>query len=360
MQASTASNTRITSIDALRGLTVAAMLVVNDAGDWGHVYTWLEHAEWHGCTPADFIFPFFLLIVGISIELALGRPLAAGAAPGPLARGVLLRGGRIVLLGLALHLAATLLLDGRGFRLMGVLQRIGICFGAAGLAAIYLRDARSQWAAFSAILLGYWALLAWGGPLLPGLNLADRVDTALLGRLAYQYDAASGLAHDPEGVLSTMPALATVLLGVRAGAWLRSGQLHKLRMAAVGALALGALWSLVLPFNKQLWTPSFVLWTGGFGLLAVLAAHQLIDQRGWPALGRSLGVNAIAAYAGSWLATCLLEGSGLMAPLYQALFAPLTAFVGPFLPSLLFALVFTGSFWLLMRWFAARGWRVVI
>jgi predicted acyltransferase len=360
MQASTTSKTRITSIDALRGLTVAAMLVVNDAGDWGHVYTWLEHAEWHGCTPADFIFPFFLLIVGISIELALGRPLDAGAAPGPLARAVVLRGARIVLLGLALHLAATLLLDGRGFRLMGVLQRIGICFGAAGLAAIYLRDARRQWAAFSAILLGYWALLAWGGPLLPGLNLADRVDTALLGRLAYQYDASSGLAHDPEGVLSTLPALATVLLGVRAGAWLRSGQIGKLLLAGAGALALGAAWSLLLPFNKQLWTSSFVLWTGGFGLLAVVAAHWLIDQRGWPALGRSLGVNAIAAYAGSWLATCLLEGSGLMTPLYRALFAPLTPLAGPFLPSLLFALAFTGSFWLLMRWFAARGWRVVI
>ncbi|SFM28081.1 acyltransferase family protein [Rugamonas rubra] len=360
MQASTASKTRISSIDALRGLTVAAMLVVNDAGDWGHVYTWLEHAEWHGCTPADFIFPFFLLIVGISIELAVGRPLDAGAAPGPLARAVLVRGGRIVLLGLALHLAATLLLDGRGFRLMGVLQRIGICFGAAGLAAIYLRDARRQWATFSAILLGYWALLAWGGPLLPGLNLADRVDTALLGRLAYQYDASSGLAHDPEGVLSTLPALATVLLGVRAGAWLRSGQMGKLLLAGAGALALGAAWSLLLPFNKQLWTSSFVLWTGGFGLLAVVAAHWLIDQRGWPALGRSLGVNAIAAYAGSWLATCLLEGSGLMTPLYRALFAPLTPLAGPFLPSLLFALVFTGAFWLLMRWFAARGWRIVV
>ena len=352
---------RINSIDAVRGLTVAAMLLVNDAGDWSHVFPWLEHAEWHGCTPADFIFPIFMLIVGVSIQLALGRQLDAGAATGPLTRAVLLRGLRIVLLGVALNVVAALLLHGRAFRLLGVLQRIGICFALGGLMAIHVRQARAQWTAFAAILIGYWALLAGSGPLLPGFNLADRIDTALLGRLAYQYDAGSGLAHDPEGILSTVPALATVILGMRAGDWVRARKIATLAWAGAAAMLLAAAWSVALPLNKQLWTPSFVLWTGGFGMLAIALAYQLIDVRGWPPLGRSMGVNAIAAYAGSWLATCLLEGSGIMAPLYEHVFrAPLAPLFGPEMASLAFAASFTAVFWLAMAYAWKRGWRITI
>jgi len=358
---------RINSIDAVRGLTVAAMLLVNDAGDWSHVYPWLEHAEWNGCTPADFIYPVFMLIVGVSTTLALeGRLEACPAAElpalrGALTRSVLLRGLRIVLLGVSLHVAAALMLHGRGFRLLGVLQRTGICYAAAALMAIHLRSARAQWAAFGAILFGYWLVLASGGSLEPVLNLADRLDSALLGPLAFQYDPATGHAHDPEGILGTLPALATVILGMRAGSWLRDGRTAILAAAGAVAMLLGGAWAQVLPLNKQLWTSSFVLWTGGFGMLGLALAHQLIDVRGWPAIGRSLGVNAIAAYAGSWLATCLIEGSGLMQPLYRALFAaPLAPVAGPFVPSLLFAVAFTGAFWLLAYGFAKRGWFITI
>src|SRR5471030_245764 len=256
------SSNRINSVDALRGLTVAAMLVVNDAGDWGHVFPWIEHADWNGCTLADFIFPFFMLIVGVSLNLALGRQRAASLELAPLSRAVLLRAARIVLLGLALHFIASLLLHGRAFRLLGVLQRTGICYAAAGMIALYLPKARAQWTILVAILLGYWALLSAGGPLLPDVNLADRIDTALLGHLAYQYDPASGRAHDPEGVLGTLPALATVILGMRAGAWLREGQIRKLAAGGAAAAITGLAWSLILPFNKQLWSSSFVLWTG--------------------------------------------------------------------------------------------------
>jgi predicted acyltransferase len=352
---------RINSIDAVRGLTVAAMLLVNDAGDWSHVYSWLEHAEWHGCTPADFIFPIFMLIVGVSITLAVGRQLEAGTEPAPLARAVLLRGARIVLLGVALNVVSALLLDGRGFRLLGVLQRTGICFAAAGLMAIYVRSARAQWTAMAAILLGYWALLAAGGSLEPALNLADRIDTALLGKLSYQYDAATGLAHEPEGILSTLPSLATVILGLRAGDWLRRGQIKALAIAGATAMLAGGLWSLQLPLNKQLWTSSFVLWTGGFGMLAIALAHQLIDVRGWPAFGRAMGVNAIAAYAGSWIATCLLSGSGILGPLYEHGFrSPLTPAIGPEGASVAFAASFTAVFWLAAAYAGKRGWRVTI
>ncbi|NGZ87011.1 acyltransferase family protein [Duganella aceris] len=352
---------RIHSIDAVRGLTVAAMRLVNDAGDWSHIYPWLEHAEWHGCTPADFIFPVFMLIVGVSLSLAMGRQLDAGAAPAPLARAVLLRGARIVLLGVALNVISMLLLDGRGFRLLGVLQRTGICFAAAGMLAIYMRSARAQWTALAALLLGYWALLAAGGSVEPVLNLADRIDTALLGQLSYQYDAATGLAHEPEGLLSTLPSLGTVILGLRAGDWLRKGQTRTLAIAGAAAMLLGWLWALALPLNKQLWTSSFVLWTGGFGMLAIALAHRLIDVRGWPAFGRAMGINAIAAYAGSWIATCLLAYSGVLGPLYEQAFRlPLTPLIGPAGASAAFAACFTAVFWLAAAYAGKRGWRVTI
>jgi predicted acyltransferase len=352
---------RLNSIDALRGLTVAAMLVVNDAGDWGHVYPWLEHAEWFGCTLADFIFPIFMLIVGVSISLALGPKIEAAENRAELSRGVLLRGIRIVLLGIALHFIASLLLQGRGFRLLGVLQRIGICFAIAGLLVIHVRSARVQWGIFFAILVGYWALLTFTGPLTPEYNLADRIDSALLGRLAYQFDPISGHGHDPEGVLSTLPALATVIFGLRAGAWLRAGKIRALLLAGISALIVAFAWSSVFPFSKQLWTSSFVLWTGGFGILAIVLAHQLIDVRGWPPIGRSLGINAIAAYAGSWLATCLLEGTGAMGPLYGSVFEQLLSpVIGPFMSSLAFALAFASFFWILMTLMRKYGWRFTI
>ena len=352
---------RFSSIDALRGLTVGAMLLVNNAGDWDHVYPWLEHADWNGCTPADFIFPFFLLIVGVSLNLAFAAKIDAGGDLNALKKTVLLRGLRIVALGLILNLVAWALIDGRGFRIPGVLQRIGICFTVAGLCHLTWQSARLQWALIGTILLGYWALLWSCGGTVPGLNPADRIDTLLLGARAYQYDPLTGLAHDPEGLLSTVPALATVLLGVRAGTWLRLGQLNKLIGAGLAAVLLGALWSLVLPFNKQLWTSSFVLWTGGFCMLAIALLHYLIDTRHWPAIGQSFGVNAIAAYAGSWIGICLLYGSGAFGVIYPALFSgPFAQLVSPEFASLLFALVFTGVFALAVKFMARRGWRIVI
>ena len=352
---------RLASVDALRGLTVAAMLFVNDPGDWSAVPAWLEHAAWNGCTFADYVFPFFLFIVGVSLALsrAAPRPHAGRAA----ARDAILRRSlRLVALGLALAaLEWALIRDGHAYRPLGVLQRIGICYGAAGLVTLYLRSARAQWLLLAALLLGYALLLAVDGPLLPGLNIADRLDSALLGAHAYSYDAATGSGRDPEGVLSTLPCVATVLLGVRAGDWLRAGRTAALVAAGLAALALGAAWARVLPLNKQLWTSSYVLWTGGAALLALAAAHVLVDVRGWPALGRSLGVNAITAYAGSWAMVCLLAGLGLADPLYHYLFArPLGPPLPPWVASLGYACAFTALWWLAMAWAERRGWRVTI
>jgi predicted acyltransferase len=337
---------RLASVDALRGLTVAAMLLVNDPGDWGHVYAPLEHADWNGCTPTDLVFPFFLFVVGVSLSLSLGPRIDAGADARALRRTVWLRALRIVLLGLLLHAVAHWAMDTRAFRPFGVLQRIGICFAAAGLLAIHTRP-RTQWLTFAAILIGYWLAMAWGGPLTKEGNLASRIDTALLGRFAYEFDPATGLGHEPEGLLSTIPAIATTLLGVRAGDWLRRGRLVAIRQAGVVALAAGVLWSLAFPLNKQLWSSSYVLWSGGFALLALAAAHVAVDRRGWPAIGRSFGVNAIAAYAGSWLMVCALEALHWGRPIYRRGFAWMTPMVGPYLPSLAYALGVVALWWVI-------------
>lgn len=356
------ASSRLASIDALRGLTVAAMLLVNYPGSWSHVWAPLRHAQWHGATPTDFIFPWFLLIVGLSIGLAFGPRLDAGRAhDATLTWALLLRGARIFVLGLVLNLAGWLLLDTRGFRLMGVLQRIGICFACVGLVAIYLRNVRVQWAVFAALLLGYWALLAADGPLEPGQNIADRIDNAVLGPLAYALDRNTGRYSDPEGLLSTLPAIGTTLLGLLASRWLRAGQTSRLWMAGAAAVVAGGLWSLVLPLNKALWTPSYVLWTGGFGLLAVALAHELVDRRGWPAWGASLGVNAITAYAGTWLVFCVLVASGVMRPLYQQVFAaPITPVLGPEAASFAFAVAFLAPWCVLAVVARRRGWRITI
>lgn len=356
----TASPQRFASVDALRGITVAAMLLVNNPGDWGHVYAPLLHADWHGCTPTDLIFPFFLFIVGVSIALGIVPRVEAGADLRGLQRGIVVRALKIIAIGLLLHLLAMWLLDRPVYRPMGVLQRIGLCFLVAGTVALYLKP-RWQWLLITALLLGYWALLAVGGSYLPGENLANRFDTALLGPFQYRFDPATGLGQEPEGLLSTLPAIATTLLGLRAGAWLRKGELRTMLVFAVACLLLGWLWSLWFPLNKPLWTSSYVLWTAGWALLGLLVAHVLIDRRGWPAIGRSFGVNAITAYAGAAAMIYVLLGTGAWGWLYRNLFASwMTPLFGPYLPSLAIAVAYVAFWWLVVRWMDRRGWHVKV
>lgn len=350
---------RLASVDALRGLTVAAMLLVNNPGDWGHVYAPLLHADWHGCTPADLVFPFFLAIVGVSIALGVVPRAEAGGDRGTLVRTMAVRALRILGLGLLLHLLAWWWLDQPHYRPWGVLQRIGLCFLGAGAAALYLRP-RAQWLLLAGLLAGWWMLLQAGGTLEPYANIASRIDDALLGPWLYQHDAA-GRGHDPEGLPSTLGALATTLLGLRAGDWLRHGQLRRLEGAAVLALLLGLACTPWMPWNKNLWTPSYVLWSGGWVLLALAVAHVLVDLRGWPALGRAFGVNAIAAYAGSALMVYALAGLDWWEPVYRGAFAGwMTPRLGPYLPSLAFALAFVACWWALVLWMDRRGWYLKI
>jgi predicted acyltransferase len=339
---------RLASLDALRGCTVAAMLLVNDPGDWGHVYAPLQHAAWHGCTPTDLVFPFFLFVVGVSTAWALLPRLEKGVAPASVVRTALRRALRILAWGVAINLLAAWLLPGAHLRLPGVLQRIGVCFAAVALFAVYTRP-RTQWFAIVGLLLGYAGLLLAGGSLEPWVNIVSRTDSAVFGRFVYLVDPATGRGHDPEGLLGTLPSLATTLLGLRVGCWLRRGEIRQLLIGGVLLLLLGTLWSLWLPLNKNLWTSSFVLWTAGWATLALLALHWLVDRRGWRAWGRRFGINAIAAYAGSELMQILLSGLGWNEPIYQHLFAGwMTPRFGPYVPSLAFAIVFVTVWWLIV------------
>ncbi|WP_368563413.1 acyltransferase family protein [Pseudoxanthomonas sp. UTMC 1351] len=347
---------RFNSVDTLRGITVAAMLLVNNPGDWGHVYWPLLHAQWHGITPTDLIFPFFLFIVGVSIALGIVPRVETGADPATLRRTIWIRAAKIIGLGLLLHLLAFWLLDKPWFRPWGVLQRIGLCFAVAGMAALYVRP-RAQWIFIAVALLGYWALLAVSGGYVPLTNLASRIDAALLGPMAYQFDAATGRGHEPEGLLSTLPAIATTLLGLRAGEWLRHAQLWRLLVIGVALSVMGWLWAPLFPINKNLWTSSYVLLTGGCAMLALALSHVLIDRYRWPAWGRSFGVNAIAAYAGSAAMVLLFAGLGWWEPIYRVGFANwMTPLFGPYLPSLAFALTFVLFWWGVVRWMDRHRW----
>jgi predicted acyltransferase len=345
---------RLASLDAFRGCTVAAMLLVNDPGDWGHVYAPLDHSVWNGCTPTDLIFPFFLFVVGVSVALAILPRLEQGAEPASLSHAALWRALRILGLGVAINILAAWLMPNAHLRFPGVLQRIAICFAGVALFAVHTRP-RTQWLAIVLMLVGYWGLLLLGGSLDPWINIVSRTDSAVFGRFVYSIDPITGRGHDPEGLLATIPSLVTTLLGLRAGCCLRRKQLKPLLVAGIISLLLGALWSVWLPFNKNLWTPSFVFWCAGWATLALLAFHVLIDQRGWPAVGRRFGVNAIAAYAGSEVMQILLPSLGQTWFYHHALAGWMTPLFGSYVPSLMFAVAFVAVWWVIVWAMDRRG-----
>lgn len=347
-------NKRLASLDALRGITMACMLLVNDPGTWYQVYPQLSHSAWNGCTLTDLVFPFFLFIVGVSIAMAILPRLEQGVAPAGLRNAALWRAVRIVALGLALNAASAWWPPGHDLRFPGVLQRIGVCFAVASILAIY--TPRRAWViAIVALLAGYAALLLAGGTLAKWDSIVDHVDSAVFGRHVWETNAATGQRHDPEGLLSTLPAIANSLFGLCAGVWLRERRLKRLLAAGVAAVALGWLWSYWIPFNKNLWTPSFVLWTSGWATLALLACHWLVDVRGWPPLGRRFGMNAIAAYAGSELMQVVLPPTGWQDAIYTHGFASWIApWGGEKLASLGYAIAFVAFWWVIVWWMDRR------
>jgi predicted acyltransferase len=298
---------RLLSLDVFRGITIAGMLLVNNPGSWSHVYDPLEHAKWHGWTPTDLIFPFFLFIVGVAMAFSFAVQERKGAGRGEMMNRVAKRSAILFLLGLTLAAFPFYTLDLATLRIPGVLQRIGLAFLLAS-AVVLFTGPRAQAAVTALLLLGYWAAMklvpvpGYGaGSLEPDSNLAAWVDRAVLGT-AHLWK--SSKTWDPEGLLSTLPAVATVLLGVFAGRWLRSGRSPErktLGMLAGGAagVVLGLLWNEAFPINKNLWTSSYVVFTAGMALLVLAACYWLVDVKGrrrWAFPFVLFGVNAIAAF----------------------------------------------------------------
>lgn len=289
----------VASLDAFRGFAVAGMILVDNPGNWNNVLGPLTHAEWNGCTAADVVFPLFIFILGAAMPFAFNRRRDRGHQRRDLFIRIMRRTAWLVALGLLLNIVAALP-HLRGLRVPGVLQRIGLVYliaspivlnvGAAGRAAILVALAALHWAILSA---GMHATA-----LSQSHNIATAVDKAVFGSHIL------GGTGDPEGLLGTLPAISTALLGSIAGECLRRRAAPEMRIRGllilgVASTAAGILWSLALPFNKSLWTGSFALWTGGLAALILAGCYWLIDvrdRRTWAQPFLWLGFNPLAIY----------------------------------------------------------------
>ncbi|MET1056093.1 MAG: DUF5009 domain-containing protein, partial [Pedobacter sp.] len=312
-----AKGPRLLSLDFFRGFTVASMILVNNPGSWAHIYTPLEHSAWHGCTPTDLVFPFFLFIVGVSIVYAMEGRKANPALHGALLLSILRRAVTIIFLGMCLSLVWKY--DLAHLRIPGVLFRIGVVFGIAAL--IYIKTTtRTQVFTVAVLLVGYYILMNFVP--VPGFGPANLEPSTNLGawldRLVFTENHLwkSSKTWDPEGLLGTLTAVGTCLIGVLTGTWLKKGKLKDLKdlgvIAGTGAILVIAalIWNLFFPINKALWTSSFVLYTAGIGIIILSLSYWFIDIKKyqlliWPFV--AFGRNAITAFVLSGVLPRLLS-----------------------------------------------------
>ncbi len=368
---------RLLALDVFRGATVAGMLLVNNPGSWGAIYPPLAHAAWHGWTPTDLIFPFFLFIVGVTTHLSADARRARGDDEGAILRQVLTRGALIILLGWLLaafpYWPLTRITE---IRLPGVLPRIGLAY--MGAALLTRRGSLQQQVLTLVVLLyGYWfamTLLPVPGQLGIGANLLgdpSRSLAAWLDRLLLDGHLwKSSRTWDPEGILSTVPAIGTVMLGVFTGRWLGSGRPLAERlngMFAAGAIAmmLGLMWHWSFPINKALWTSSYVLFTGGLASVSIATIMWITDvQRStkWTGFFVTYGLNPMVAFLGSGLMAKVIyslvkvevEGKqvAVQAVIHRGAFA---SWLAPRDASLAFAICFVLFWYAVLRVLQRRG-----
>jgi len=351
---------RLLSLDVFRGMTIAGMILVNNAGNWNAVYWPLDHAKWHGWTPTDLIFPFFLFIVGVSMVLSFESRRRRGATSAELLRHAIKRSIIIFAIGFVLAFWAKSF-NLHTVRFYGVLARIALVYLVSSVIVLYCgRRARAGIAA--ALLIGYWLLMTRmpGFDLTMDGNLAGFIDRKLL----YEH---LWIAHrfDPEGLLSTVPAIVTTLLGVFTGEWLGSekSQLKAAQgmvMAGAVLMVAGELWARWFPINKNLWTSSYVFFTGGFALALLALCYWMIEIRGWRAWGAPFvwyGSNAITVFAASTalgvFSVKYHVGPGVTykAWVYGNLFAPVAR---PEIASVVYASAYVLTF-LVLAWIMYRN-----
>lgn len=372
------SNKRLLALDILRGMTIAGMILVNNPGSWGAIYAPLRHAAWNGLTPTDLVFPFFMFIMGISTYLSLNK--YHFHPEGTVIRKIIRRTVVIFLIGLGIGWFSRFCNTfyalgsedisfwerlGRScwtfdrMRILGVLPRLALCYGAAALIAVTVRHNRIPW--IIGILLCGYAVILWVGHgfEISEANIVGVVDRAILGP-AHMYREGD-LAFDPEGLLSTLPAIAHVLIGFCCGKLIctpakTSDQLLKLFLIGSVMMLVGWLLSYGCPINKKVWSPTFVLMTCGMASSLLALLIWIIDVKGkkrWSLFFESFGINPLFLYVTASILAILLgaihiphgtENISLHGALYQLGLEPL---FGPTLGSLVYALLFVGVNWLI-------------
>ena len=367
--AADATAQRLLSLDVFRGITIAGMVLVNNPGTWAHVYAPLEHARWSGWTPTDLIFPFFVYIVGVALTYSFGKLLARGATRGELVRKAVKRAAVIFALSLAITGFPITSFPGYDLphlRVLGVLQRIAIAYLITSVIYLYGRSWKTRAAGAAALLLGYWAFMALvpvpgvgAGVLEPGKNLSNWIDLQVLGLHNYRGTA----TWDPEGLLSTMGAIGTCLIGSLVGDWIRARRAREettngLFVLGTVLLSAGLIWGGAFPINKSIWTSSYVLFTAGFATLFLALCYWTADVKGWTWWTKPFvvfGMNALGLYVLSAFVTRLTLAPllrGAAGPIsakewfFQAALAPV---LSPINASLAFALLYVLA-WLGIMW----------
>ena len=306
---------RLLCLDFFRGITIAAMILVNNPGSWAHVYPPLLHAKWHGWTVTDLIFPFFLFIVGVSITLAFSFKKERQLPSRELHAKIIRRS--LILFALGLFLSGFPFYDLSSIRIPGVLQRIAVCYFFASL--IFLHGSvKAQAILAFALLLIYWAAMQWfpvpgvgTGSYEEGANFSAWVDNIFLQGHMWSHTK----TWDPEGIFSTLPAISTTLFGVLSGHLLRSGiqdtkKVQLMLLVGVVAIAIGATWHQWLPINKSLWTSSYSVFMSGMAMVFLGASYYLIDIKGWRKGTRPFcvyGMNAITVFVLSGIVARILH-----------------------------------------------------
>jgi len=357
----TKTSKRLISLDAFRGFTIAGMILVNTPGSWAYIFPPLRHAEWNGLTPTDLVFPFFLFIVGVSIVLAYTKRLKSMAPKSAMLRKIFFRTLILFALGVLLNLIGS---NFESLRLPGVLQRISIVFLFCSLLFLYTNIRLQIWTAV-VLLAGYYLLMIGvdvpgigTGVLEPGQNLAAWIDSKVIPFSMWQG------TWDPEGILSTLPAIGTGITGMLAGHVMISARDLKdkvilLLIAGFAAALLGEMWGWIFPINKNLWTSSYVLFTSGLATMTwagLIWTMEVRDHKKWAHWGVVFGMNAITVYVLSSLLLLpfthipISQGKSLQTLYMQVL---TDAGMMPELASMIWAILFVGlcfiPAWLLYR-----------
>ena len=359
-----ASTKRLVALDAFRGATIALMIMVNNPGSWGHIYSPLEHSKWSGCTPTDLVFPFFLFIVGVSMWFAFRKFNHQFTKPAVIK--IIKRS--LIIFGIGLFLQTLRPVNSFAeffthLRIPGVLQRIGIVYGIASLICLYFDEKKVKWIG-GILLIGYWILLTFSGGFSLGGNLVGRIDLLIFGtnHIYHGY----GIPFDPEGLLSTIPAIVTTILGYFTGKIITTASdnkviVKKLLLKGIEFAILGYLWGMFFPINKPIWTSSYVIYTGGLAMITLGIAIYLIDIKGYKKFTQPLvvfGMNPLFIFVLSSFVTRTLifvirwrtADGGIMTAktwLYQNFFMPLANNV-EINASFLFAILTIIIYWLIV------------